>query len=327
MQNFSFSIVTPVYNAEKYLPRVLESLIRQTYKNFEIILVNDASPGDCAAVCQAYAPHFSHLSCVSHSSNKGLLQAWLTGASHASADYVHFLDADDTVIPETYEILNREINLSKVDVLGFRARHVLHDGSIHSLKSSEEWRPYLQGEEIVKELFEKKCNWNVWNKIYSKKLIHEVVSLFKELDVPKIEYGNDIPLFYCLCLLAKTYRSIPQYLYYYAPPSTSMSTGSFHNRWPQIIQSYEHRKKLLTQIAEKLNVDLAGKEKLERWITQILSVAVWSILQEEDKENQPRLMHSLCRNADISHLIEYYPSIPLNFYSLLCKSLTLKNND
>ncbi len=95
----SVSVIVPVYKVESYLARCVESLLAQTYKGLEIILVDDGSPDNCGKMCDAYAERYSHVRVV-HKENGGLSSARLAGFLQAQSDYVLFIDSDDYVKEE-----------------------------------------------------------------------------------------------------------------------------------------------------------------------------------------------------------------------------------
>lgn len=97
------SIIVPVYNAEKYLNQCIDSLINQTYKNIEIILVNDGSTDGSGIICEEYKTKDNRIE-VYHISNAGVSNARNLGISKASGQYVMFLDSDDWIEPETCEV-------------------------------------------------------------------------------------------------------------------------------------------------------------------------------------------------------------------------------
>lgn len=115
------SAVVPVYNVEKYLAQCVESLLAQTWKDLEIILVDDGSTDSCGAMCDAYGAKYSHIKVV-HKENAGLGMARNTGLDHAEGDYVVFVDSDDYVEPEMLEVLYNGLSANGVDVCkaGFR---------------------------------------------------------------------------------------------------------------------------------------------------------------------------------------------------------------
>lgn len=96
------SIIVPVYKTEKYLPECIESIINQTYKNLEIILVNDGSPDKCGEICDMYAKKDNRI-IVIHQENKGLVEARKTGIIASNGNLIGFVDSDDFIEPDMYE--------------------------------------------------------------------------------------------------------------------------------------------------------------------------------------------------------------------------------
>ena len=110
------SIIVPVYNVEKYLDRCMESLLNQTLKDIEIILVDDGSPDNCPQMCDDYAKTDSRVKVV-HKANAGLGYARNSGLDVASGEYVAFVDSDDYVDTKIYESLLLEAENSGADVV------------------------------------------------------------------------------------------------------------------------------------------------------------------------------------------------------------------
>lgn len=100
------SIVVPVYKVESYLAQCIRSILRQTYKNFELILVDDGSPDDCGAICDDFAKRDSRIRVI-HQANGGVSRARNAGLDAANGTYVAFIDADDYVTPRYLEAFSR----------------------------------------------------------------------------------------------------------------------------------------------------------------------------------------------------------------------------
>lgn len=104
------SVIVPIYNVEAYLKECIESIINQTYKNLEILLIDDGSKGNESAICDAYALKDSRIKVI-HKKNGGLVAARKTGLKYASSSYVTFIDGDDYISPTYYEqMMNWVIN-------------------------------------------------------------------------------------------------------------------------------------------------------------------------------------------------------------------------
>lgn len=113
-----FSIIVPVYNVEEYLSRAVQSLLEQTFHDFEIILVDDGSSDRSASICDSLAAQHPHIS-VLHKNNGGLASARNMGLSVARGRYISFLDSDDWMERNTYEILYQHLQSRQPDILNF----------------------------------------------------------------------------------------------------------------------------------------------------------------------------------------------------------------
>ena len=98
------TIIVPVYNVEKYLKKCVYSIINQTYKNIEVILVDDGSPDKCGMICDEFVSVDSRIKVI-HKRNGGLSSARNAGIEIAKGQYIGFVDSDDTIEPFMYEKL------------------------------------------------------------------------------------------------------------------------------------------------------------------------------------------------------------------------------
>ena len=110
------SFILPIYNVEKYLSECAESILAQTYRDFEILLVDDGSPDNCPALCDEWAKKDSRIKAL-HKPNGGLSDARNYGLEHAQGDYVVFVDSDDyiskTLLKDIEPYINQNIDLIK----------------------------------------------------------------------------------------------------------------------------------------------------------------------------------------------------------------------
>lgn len=116
MDEPKISVVIPVYKTEKYLEKCIESVKNQTYKNIEIILIDDGSPDNCPALCDKIASNSENLKVI-HKENGGLSSARNAGIQAMSGDYVVFLDSDDTLVENAVELLFERICSSSADAV------------------------------------------------------------------------------------------------------------------------------------------------------------------------------------------------------------------
>ena len=116
----SVSVIVPVYKVEPYLRQCVDSVLAQTYTDFELILVDDGSPDACGAICDAYAARESRINVI-HQENGGLGNARNAGLDQAVGKYIIFLDSDDYWLPTTLETLYAEAERNQTQVLVFGA--------------------------------------------------------------------------------------------------------------------------------------------------------------------------------------------------------------
>lgn len=108
------SVIVPVYGVEKYLDKCVQSILAQTYRDFEILLVDDGSPDNCPQLCDAYSQKYDCVRAL-HKSNGGLSDARNFGIKYARGNDVTFVDSDDFVAPDYLEVLVRlKENVSRI---------------------------------------------------------------------------------------------------------------------------------------------------------------------------------------------------------------------
>ena len=109
------SVIVPVYNVEQYLLRCLESIARQTFKDFEVILVDDGSTDQSGQICDKFCQTNHNFKCI-HQENQGLSEARNKGLYYAKGDYFCFIDSDDYVHPRMLEVLFHATNKTNSDI-------------------------------------------------------------------------------------------------------------------------------------------------------------------------------------------------------------------
>ena len=176
------SVIIPVYNVEKFLPYSLERVINQTYKNLEIILINDGSTDGSKAICEKYAKNDKRIKLLSQK-NQGAAVARNTGLEVASGEYIGFVDSDDVISLEFYECLYKllketdsdisecaSVQISDEDLFNKNYKfdninnleYITTDslGALNRINSED---IYITGKSIV-----------VWNKLYKKELFDDI---------------------------------------------------------------------------------------------------------------------------------------------------------
>lgn len=201
------SVIVPVYKVEAYLPHCVESLLSQTYKDFEIILVDDGSPDTCPALCDAYAKKYSNIHAL-HKENGGLSDARNAGMTAAKGEYVTFVDSDDYVHPAYLEMLMQGIRQgADFSVCGFTE---VYDGNgIENLDTSRISAACVNAKEGLAEiLYQEFHDVSAWGILLP-------ASLARKYPFPKGKLFEDLYTTYKFYLAAETVAFIRVPLYYY----------------------------------------------------------------------------------------------------------------
>ncbi len=164
----TFSIIIPVYGTESLLPRAIDSVLGQTYRAIELIIVNDGSPGDeCNSIVQGIVSDIP-VRYIRKAANEGLFLARKTGIAAAKNDYIIHLDSDDSLSLEACEILTESLEVADVDYIEFAYRWIASDEKRIML-------PEIDTRSLV-SLLANKCSHTIWNKCYSRAFLAEVYS-------------------------------------------------------------------------------------------------------------------------------------------------------
>lgn len=171
MSNPLISVIVPIYNVENYLPRCVDSIINQSYKNLEIILVDDGSPDNCPKICDEYTKRDNRIRVV-HKENGGLSDARNAGMQVATGEYVSFIDSDDWVDVDFITALYNGIK-SGADIAECTTRLFDDNDNTLSTRGSKEGK-ISRGEALSKLIKEDGVYQTVWNKLYKRSQIEEL---------------------------------------------------------------------------------------------------------------------------------------------------------
>lgn len=145
------SVVVPIYKAEKYLEECIRSIAQQTYRNLEILLVDDGSPDRCPQICDDWAERDSRIRVI-HKENAGSGLARTTGLEQATGEYICFFDSDDYLMPQAIEKAYVRIREARADIVVFGIQTVDRDGNVINTKIPTAPVDGYEGED-VQEVF------------------------------------------------------------------------------------------------------------------------------------------------------------------------------
>ncbi|MBP3302670.1 MAG: glycosyltransferase family 2 protein [Opitutales bacterium] len=206
------SVIVPVYKVEKYLPECIESVLAQTFTDFELILVDDGSPDNSGKICDDYAARDSRIR-VFHKENGGVTSARRLGVENSRAKWIMFVDSDDCIFPKALEVLVVEIR-DGVDLIeGSCTRTRPHD-DCSTGPGSQTILCEISGLEYAIEVASHKM---VWLPGPVAKIIRKSVLISANaLDVPAwITFGEDLMMNLKNSLKIRNARRIPDVIYFY----------------------------------------------------------------------------------------------------------------
>ena len=228
MEEVLITVVVPVYKVEKYLKKCIDSIIKQTYKNLDIILVDDGSPDKCGKICDNYSKKDSRITVI-HKENGGLSDARNVGIKKAKGDYITFIDSDDYIDNNYVETLYKYIKIDNADLCIGSHRVIYPNGTIID-KSTNKF--FSSNSELILEkiLYDDGVDLSAWGKLYKTRL-------FRDIEFPVGRLFEDAATTYKLVDKAnKIYVcSIP--LYNYIIRDDSITNKSFSTKKIDLIIS------------------------------------------------------------------------------------------
>lgn len=211
------SVIVPIYQVEAYLDQCVKSIINQSFKELEIILVDDGSPDNCPAICDSWAEKDKRIKVI-HKPNGGLSDARNAGLEIATGEYISFIDSDDWILPEMYERMLYLMQKENADICACNIRSCYPE-------HEEVWgcKEYFAGksEQILDMLYsDTKYPVSAWNKLYKSEC-------WKELRFPVGKICEDAFTTYQLVHNAERIVQVPEAYYCYRIRPQSIMTSAF----------------------------------------------------------------------------------------------------
>lgn len=284
------SVIVPIYNVEQYLDRCVVSIVNQSYKNLEIILVNDGSPDGCGAMCDLWASKDERI-IVIHKENGGVSTARNAGLDVCSGEYITFADPDDYLHLEMIETLLRKKHPDADIVICNYIQ--LKDGKENYRSTGKDM--LLTSEEFYNHYWEYSDTSILncpWNKLYVAKLFME----YKLRYEPRYITAQDLALnveYYEMC---KNLQIIYDYLYYYSDNVDSVTNTYKELRFDILLEIYQKR---ISSVRMKKTRLVDVENNLERKSMIYLYAFCIESLAKGGKE---------LKKKDKTRIIQYYAS-------------------
>lgn len=275
------SVIVPVYNVDKYIHRCVQSIIKQTFTDLEVILVDDGSTDDSGEICDELATIDSRITVI-HKVNGGISSARNAGLAVASGDYIGFVDSDDEIAPTMYERLLTATKESKSQIACCGYKALDEDGNPCKQIYSDVPAGIMTVDEYVSTINKNSRTHAelvvVWNKLYSRKVMEDVT--FREGIIHEDEFFLNHTV-----LNTDKISIIADQLYYYYQHPKSVIHVDFDSRRINYFFAVKER----VECCEKLNlkrdtINCVRKECIDVGIRFWLLADYKVLLSEQDKE-------------------------------------------
>ena len=305
--NIKFSIMTPVYKVERYLPECIESVLGQTYGNFEFILVDDGSPDHSGEICEEYAKKDSRIR-VFHKPNGGLMHTRRYALERAQGDYYVFLDSDDYLSLDTLETLSRYISETGVDCVIYGFEWLRPEGTSHIKCSSYDCgRVITDKRELYNIVFNDEAYNSLWRKCAK-------ASCFDGRDHSRyyhIKRGEDLLQSLEIIENAGSFLFIPETLYCYRVNPASITHSDSYEGYRA---NFEVRETVLEFLGKsgvftEEDYDRLRNNDMDRVAVELKRICRYAPTREAKRE----AIASIRDSAYYKHFLEpgYRPASPL----------------
>lgn len=315
------SIIIPVYKTQDTLDRCLQSILQQSFTDYEIILIDDESPDDCPKLCDDYAKKYSNI-LVIHKKNGGLSDARNTGIKQAKGEYLTFIDSDDAITPDTLQYVMDELAVyPQVDILEYPILERVgnkHKAHLLTFSSKEYSDPidYWFSERAYLHTYA--CNKVFKHKFFERILFPKGKTFEDVLTIPKLIgiipfYGNE----YVKPIIRVTDKG--QYLYYWNSNSITAKANNY-----DFSCLYEGHNRALTYAFEKIinNREFIKQYQysIQEFMVQVLNMLLYIYELSGKFEPNPPLINYVEKLSKTVNITSYKLKL-LNLlgYHTLCK--------
>lgn len=255
--NEKISIIVPIYNIEEYVSRCIDSILKQTYSNLDIVLVDDGSTDNCSNICDEYAKKDNRIR-VFHKENGGLSDARNFGIKYAKGKYISFIDGDDFVAEDFIYTLYQNLIKYNADisVCGYS---IYNNGIINKFeKNNQDYIIELKPKYAIKYMLDNNFAFRhcTWNKLYK-------IELFKNISFPYKRIYEDVGTTYKLICKSKKVVYDSSSKYYYVKNYNSITNTHIFDK--KELDRIEMSNQMCDYCVKKYNKDISLKHLLEKF--------------------------------------------------------------
>lgn len=238
------SVIVPVYKVEDYLNRCVDSILNQTFEDFELILVDDGSPDNCGAMCDEYAKKDGRIHVI-HQKNGGLSAARNAGIdwmiSNSESEWITFIDSDDWIHSRYIELLYNSVLEQNTLISMCMFQRVKADDDLVQVPQEVHSKLYLPENAFVLNTIDPNVSAYAWGRLYHK-------SLFKDIRYPVGKLWEDLHVTHKLLFHCENIAVVEEKLYYYFVNADGIVNSSWNMRkldsvegFEQLIKFFENR--------------------------------------------------------------------------------------
>lgn len=310
------SIIVPVYNVEKYLERCMNTLLNQTLKDIEIIMVDDGSPDNCPQMCDEYAKKDPRIK-VLHKKNEGLGFARNSGMEIARGEYIAFVDSDDYVDINMYEILYSNAKKWELDAI-FCGYNRVNNHTIQSIKEVNSLKIFNHHQDIQEVLLnmigtkpdcsvDRKYQMSVWHALYSRDIIKN-----HEIKFPSEREFISEDIIFHIDFLQKVSKIafIADPLYYYCVNEDSLTKSYRGDKFEKFVVLYK-------EIIHRLPI-LENNDSANRFLIGYTRSLMFLLTRYKNSiDDKIQIIKGICNHSVWEQIINKYEYYRLPLYQKL----------
>lgn len=288
-----FSIIVPVYNVERYLKKCVETILKQTYKNYEIILVNDGSTDQSGEICDEFSMNYQCINVI-HKKNGGLSSARNVGLREANGEYIIFIDSDDYIESGTLEEFDTELRKSiNADVLITRIKKIYDITKIKYMDKNMPLESFIhwEKEEITKWMFSNSDS--LWPSV--RYIVKNSFIKRNNLQFPQGYLHEDIEWTFKLFIYAQTFAVTSCYWYNHRMERQGSITTTINSKRTLDVIS------LVTRNVREIEKNTIQDELKDVMCKRIVKNLFTNLVNYKyyNKFDKDRILQELYRNRDV----------------------------
>lgn len=321
------SVIVPVYNVEELLQRCIDSIVNQTKRNIEIILVDDGATDESGKICDEYAKKDKRI-CVIHKENGGLTSAWKAGAAEAKGRYLGFVDSDDWIEADMYEKMWESACKYNSDMVVCGLVFDYEDTSVPGRNEISNFAREYYSRKELEEIFPTLINDGRFfgrtlqparvTKLYRRELVEQNMELCRE----EVTVGEDMQLTLPVLLDAKSMSVVKEFYPYHYWFNQKSMTGKFDPNYLDKIKVMERRLKEIS--TQKGIYDFSSQITNDFLGLAVIGLKNGVVRNTEGKKSALKVIRGYCedpkvREALAAHTMDQLP-VSIRVFLMLMKA-------